>query len=61
MNINKAVEALKKHVDEEVRIHGEVFKEAKGDLKHLAKKHIKDTVAIHKAFWKEVKQAAKNN
>lgn len=60
MNIQKSLEALKKHAKEEVRIHEEVLKEAKDDLKHLLKKHLDDTVAIHKAFWKDLKKATKS-
>ncbi len=59
MNIPAGLRALKKHLQEEVRIHKEVFKEAKGDARQLIRKHIADTVAIHKSFWKELKKAAK--
>lgn len=59
MNIQKGLAALKKHAKEETRIHEEILKEAKDDVKHLLKKHLEDTVAIHKAFWKDLKKAGK--
>lgn len=60
MNIDKALKALKDHAKDEIRIHKEVFAEAKGDIKHLVKKHLADTGAIHKAFWSKLKKAAKS-
>lgn len=60
MNIKKSIQALKDHAKEEVRIHKEIMKEAKGDLKHLAKKHLADTVEIHKKFWKDLKKSWKD-
>lgn len=59
MNIHQIVEAVKAHTKEEVRIHKEILKDAKGDVKHLVKKHLADTMAIHKAFWQELKKSAK--
>lgn len=60
MNIQKGLAAFKKHAEEEVRIHEEILKEAKGDVKHLVKKHLHDTALIHKTFWQDLKKAAKN-
>lgn len=60
MNVQKGLIALKKHAKEEVRIHEEVLKEAKGDVKQLVKKHFDDTLLIHKAFWKDLKKAAES-
>lgn len=60
MNIQKGLIALKKHAKEEVRIHEEVLKEAKGDIRHLVKKHFDDTVSIHKTFWKDLKKVAES-
>lgn len=59
MNISAGLRALKKHLQEEVRIHKEILKEAQGGAKQLVRKHIADTVAIHKSFWKDLKKAAK--
>lgn len=60
MNIQQGLQALKKHLQEEVRIHKEILKETQGDVKHLVRKHIKDTINIHKTFWKDLKKAAKS-
>ncbi len=60
MNVQKGLEALKKHLKDEVGIHKEILKEANGDIKHLVRKHLDDTVTIHKVFWKELKKAAKS-
>lgn len=60
MNTNKGLKALKKHAKEEIRIHEEVLKEAKDDVKQLVKKHLDDTAAIHKAFWNDLKKAVKS-
>jgi hypothetical protein len=59
MRLEKGLEALKRHAEEEVRIHREILQESKVDLKHLVRKHLKDTVAIHKAFWRDLKKAMK--
>jgi hypothetical protein len=59
MNLQKTIQALKDHAKEEVRIHKEIIKEAKGDAKHLIKKHLADTIQIHKKFWKELKDSFK--
>ena len=60
MNIQKGLAVLKKHAEEEIRIHKEILKEVNGDVKHLVGKHLDDTIAIHKAFWKELKKTAKS-
>lgn len=60
MNLQKGLEALKKHTEEEWRIHQEILIEATGDVKHLVKKHLDDSVAIHKTLWKELKDAMKS-
>jgi hypothetical protein len=60
MNIKASIRALKDHAKEEVRIHREIIKEAKGDGKHLVKRHLADTVEIHKKFWKELKESLKS-
>ncbi len=60
MNIKASIQALKDHAKEEVRIHREIIKEAKGDGKHLVKKHLADTIEIHKRFWKDLKKSWKN-
>ncbi len=60
MDIKQIVDAVKSHASEEVRIHKEILKEAKGDVRHLVKKHLADTAAIHKAFWQELKKSAKS-
>lgn len=57
MNLKKSIKALQNHVKEEVRIHREVMREAKGDAKHLIKKHLTDTGVIHKKFWKDLKKS----
>ncbi len=59
MNLQKTIQALKDHAKEEVRIHKEIIKEAKGDAKHLIKKHLADTIQIHNKFWKELKDSFK--
>ena len=60
MNTQKAIQALKNHVKEEWRIHGEIMKDASADIKRLAKKHWKDTKEIHKSFFDDIKKAAKS-
>lgn len=60
MNIKASIQALKDHAKEEVRIHREIIKEAKGDGKHLVKKHLTDTIEIHKKFWKDLKKSWKD-
>lgn len=60
MNIKASIQALKDHAKEEVRIHREIIKEAKGDGKNLVKKHLADTIEIHKRFWKDLKKSWKN-
>ena len=60
MNIKASIKALKDHAKEEVRIHREIIKEAKGDGKHLVKKHLADTIEIHKRFWKDLKKSWEN-
>lgn len=60
MNMHKGLEALKKHAKEETRIHGEILKEAKTDVKHLVRKHLFDTIRIHKAFWNDLRKALKS-
>ena len=60
MNIQKGLAALKKHAKEELKIHKEILKEAKGGTAHLVKKHLDDTLKIHKEFWTELKKAAKS-
>lgn len=57
MNIHKGLDALKRHAKEELRIHEEILKEAKKDVRHLVKKHLDDTISIHKAFWKDLKKS----
>lgn len=57
MNLKKSIQALKDHAKEEARIHKEVMKEAKGDVKHLVKKHLSDSIEIHKKFWKDLKDS----
>ncbi len=57
MNIELILKALKDHAKEEVRIHQEVFSEAKGDVKDLVQNHLKETMSIHKAFWRKLKKA----
>lgn len=59
MRLEKGLEALKKHAEEEVRIHKEILQEGGADLKYLVRMHLKDTVAIHKAFWRDLKKAMK--
>jgi hypothetical protein len=61
MNIQLILKALKDHAEEEIRIHKEVFSEAKGDVKDLVKKHLSDTMLIHKAFWTKLKKIAKDD
>jgi hypothetical protein len=60
MNIKEILVALKNHANEEIRIHKDITKEAKGDVKHLVKKHLADTKAIHKEFWNDLKKAWKS-
>ncbi|KKR43831.1 MAG: hypothetical protein UU10_C0012G0002 [Parcubacteria group bacterium GW2011_GWF1_40_6] len=60
MNLKESIQALKDHAKEEVRIHGEIMGEAKGDIKHLVKKHLADTINIHKKFWKDLKKSWKD-
>ena len=60
MNIQKGLDVLKNHAKEELRIHREILKESKVDVKHLVKKHLNDTITIHKAFWKELNKAIKS-
>ena len=60
MNVQKGLTALKKHTQEEWRIHEEILKEATGDVKRLVKKHLDDSVDIHKTLWKELKNAMKS-
>lgn len=60
MNTKEILLALKNHANEEIRIHTEIMKEAKGDAKHLVRKHLADTKAIHKEFWNELKKAWKS-
>ncbi len=60
MNIQKILKSLKDHANEEVRVHKEVFTDAKTDVKKLVSKHLKDTMSIHRAFWKDLKNAAKS-
>ena len=57
MNIKKSIQALQAHAKEEIRIHKEVMRETKGDVKHLIKKHLADTKAIHVKFWKDLKKS----
>jgi len=60
MNLKKSIQALRDHAKEEVRIHKEIIKEAKGNVKHLAKKHLADNMVIHKKFWKDLKKSWKD-
>jgi hypothetical protein len=60
MNIQKIIKALRNHANEEVRIHKDLFTDAKIDIKKMANRHLKDTVSTHKAFWKELKVATKS-
>lgn len=60
MNFQKGLAALKKHAEEEWRIHQEILKETTGSAKHLVKKHWDDTAKIHNTFWKELKDAVKS-
>ena len=60
MNLKKAIQALKDHAQEEIRIHQEIMEEAGGDVKHLAEKHLADTIEIHKRFWKDLKKSWKD-
>lgn len=60
MNIQKGLNALKNHAKEELRIHREILKESKADVRHLVRKHLNDTITIHKNFWRELKKAVKS-
>jgi hypothetical protein len=60
MNINKIIKTLKKHVDDEVKVHKKVFNTKDKNIQQLVKMHIKDTVELHKKFWSELKKSSKS-
>lgn len=60
MNIHKAIDALKKHTEEEWRIHAEIMNDARVDIKRLVKKHWRDTKEIHKSFFQDIKKAVRD-